>query len=50
MNTISFMSANYVARQVNYQMTEGWMQGDAAPNAYFRPLDTFALLKQLLNR
>lgn len=42
MNTISFMTANYVARQVGYHMTEGWMQGDNATNAYFRPLDTFA--------
>ncbi|MBZ0290230.1 MAG: sugar phosphate isomerase/epimerase, partial [Anaerolineae bacterium] len=42
MNTISFMTANYVARQIGYNMTEGWMQGDNATNAYFRPLDTFA--------
>ena len=27
MNTISFMTANYVARQIGYNMTEGWMQG-----------------------
>ncbi len=42
MNTISFMSANYVARQVNYRMTGGWGEGDRATNEYFRPLDTFA--------
>ncbi|MFN8441007.1 MAG: sugar phosphate isomerase/epimerase [Caldilineaceae bacterium] len=42
MKPISFMSANFVARQVNYHMTEGWMQGDRATNDYFRPLDTFA--------
>ncbi|MBI3734393.1 MAG: sugar phosphate isomerase/epimerase [Chloroflexi bacterium] len=42
MNTISFMSANYVARQTGYQMTQGWMQGDRAANDYFRPLATFA--------
>lgn len=41
MNTISFMSANYVARQLGYHMTEGWGQGDAATTAYFRPLETF---------
>lgn len=41
MNSISFMSANYVARQVQYHMMDGWMQGDDATNAYFRPLDTF---------
>lgn len=42
MNTISFMTANYVARQLNYTMTEGWMQGDRATNAYFAPIETFA--------
>jgi sugar phosphate isomerase/epimerase len=41
MNTISFMTANYVARQIGYNMTEGWMQGDKATNDYFRPLETF---------
>jgi L-ribulose-5-phosphate 3-epimerase len=35
------MSANYVARQVGYNMTEGWAQGDKATNAYFRPPETF---------
>ncbi len=42
MNTISFMTANYVARQVGYHMSGGWEQGDRATNEYFRPLDTFA--------
>ncbi len=42
MNTISFMTANYVARQLDYDMTEGWGQGEAATNAYFEPPDTFA--------
>lgn len=37
----SFMSANWVARQVGYRMTEGWQQGETATNAYFEPLDTF---------
>lgn len=41
MNPISFMSANYVARQVGYRMTEGWGQGDKATNDYYRPLETF---------
>jgi L-ribulose-5-phosphate 3-epimerase len=41
MNTISFMSANYVARQVDYNMTGGWGQGDRATEAHFRPLETF---------
>lgn len=39
---ISFITANFVARQLGYHMTEGWMQGDAATQAYFRPLETFA--------
>jgi sugar phosphate isomerase/epimerase len=46
------MSANYVARQLNYQMTEGWGQGEAAANKYFKPLKTFpqrfeALLQEI---
>jgi sugar phosphate isomerase/epimerase len=41
MNTISFMSANYVARQLGYNMTGGWGQGDRASNEYFRPIETF---------
>ena len=36
------MTANYVARQVDYNMTEGWRQGDETTNAYFRPLTTFS--------
>jgi L-ribulose-5-phosphate 3-epimerase len=40
-NPISFMSANFVARQLNYQMTEGWGQGDRATNAYFQPIESF---------
>lgn len=38
---VSFMSANFVARQLDYNMTEGWMQGDEATQAWFRPLDTY---------
>ncbi len=41
-NTISCMSANYVARQLGYRMTEGWSQGDAATNAFFGPFETYA--------
>src|SRR5204862_4400360 len=40
-NTISFMSANFVARQVGYHMTEGWAQGERATNEYFQPFETF---------
>lgn len=36
------MSANFVARELDYQMTAGWMQGDGAANAFFKPLETFA--------
>ncbi len=42
MTTISFMTANYVARPVAYHMTDGWMQGDTATNDYFKPIATFA--------
>jgi sugar phosphate isomerase/epimerase len=41
MNPISFMTANYVARQVNYNMTD-WGHGQNAVEAYFRPLETYA--------
>jgi L-ribulose-5-phosphate 3-epimerase len=40
-NTISFMSANYVARQLGYNMTRGWGQGDTATSEYFQPIETF---------
>jgi L-ribulose-5-phosphate 3-epimerase len=39
---ISFMSANYVARQVGYRMTGGWGEGDRATQEHFRPLESFA--------
>jgi len=42
MNILSFNSANFVAREIGYSMTEGWMQGDAATQAWYRPIDTFA--------
>ncbi len=41
MNPISFMTANYVARQLNYHMTEGWGQADAVTQDYFRSIETF---------
>jgi L-ribulose-5-phosphate 3-epimerase len=40
-NTVSFMSANYVAREVGYHMTGGWGQGDKATSEHFRPVGTF---------
>jgi L-ribulose-5-phosphate 3-epimerase len=39
--TISFITANYVARQLDYHMTGGWGQGDKATNDFFRPIETF---------
>jgi L-ribulose-5-phosphate 3-epimerase len=52
MNTISFITANFVAREVGYQLTEGWHQGNNATNDYFRSVDTFprrfdALLREI---
>lgn len=52
MNSISFITSNFVAREVGYAITEGWHQGNNATNDYFRPIDTFpkrfdALLKEI---
>lgn len=41
MNNLSFMGANLVAQQLDWSMTEGWGQGDAAANAYYEPIETF---------
>ncbi|TVR48885.1 MAG: sugar phosphate isomerase/epimerase [Puniceicoccaceae bacterium] len=41
MPKISFMSANFVAREVGYTMTQGWGEGDAAAVNHFRPEATF---------
>ena len=38
---VSFMGANLVAQQLDWSMTEGWAQGDAATNDHFRPIGTF---------
>lgn len=40
MDRISFMTANYVARQTGWKMAD-WGQGDAASVAYFKPPATF---------
>ncbi|MDZ4763187.1 MAG: sugar phosphate isomerase/epimerase family protein [Chloroflexota bacterium] len=42
MTIISFMTANYVARHIGYNLTEGWMQGQNATLAHFAPTETFA--------
>ena len=39
--TYSFITANYVARELGYTMTEGWMQGDTATQAAFSPTESF---------
>lgn len=44
MNTISFMSANFLARESDYHLTGGWRQGDGVTNARFKPLETFETL------
>jgi sugar phosphate isomerase/epimerase len=46
-NTISFMTANFVARQLDYSLSADWMTGDwgkgaRATEAYFRPTATYA--------
>jgi L-ribulose-5-phosphate 3-epimerase len=41
MNTISFMSANFLAKESGYHLTGGWMRGDGATNARFEPLEYF---------
>ncbi len=41
MNNLSFVTANFVARELDYNITEGWHQGNNATNDYFRPIDTF---------
>jgi L-ribulose-5-phosphate 3-epimerase len=40
-NRISFMMANYCARQTGYNMTGGWGQGETASIEYFRSVETF---------
>jgi len=40
-NVISFMGANYVAREVHWHMPDGWMQGENAVHAWFSPIETF---------
>ena len=40
-NPISFMSANFVARQAGYALTGGWGEGVRTTNAHFKPIETF---------
>jgi L-ribulose-5-phosphate 3-epimerase len=39
---ISFMTANYAARQLDWNMTQGWSEGETATNRYFEPRETYA--------
>ncbi len=41
MTAISFMSANFLARESGYHLSGGWMAGDRATNARFAPLESF---------
>jgi L-ribulose-5-phosphate 3-epimerase len=38
---VSFMTANYVARELGYGAADEWGPFDAATNAAFQPIDTF---------
>lgn len=38
---LSFITANYVAREVGFMMTD-WGHGDRAANAFYQPIDTYA--------
>jgi L-ribulose-5-phosphate 3-epimerase len=40
-HTVSFMSANYVAKEIGYGVATEWGPCDTATNAAFAPLDTF---------
>jgi sugar phosphate isomerase/epimerase len=42
MTPLSFISANFVARELGWHMPGGWGQGDTAANQHFAPLTTFA--------
>lgn len=45
--SFSFISANFVTRQINWRM-KGWMEGDNATNTWFAPLETYpARLEEL---
>jgi predicted dehydrogenase/sugar phosphate isomerase/epimerase len=41
MSKISFMTANFVARELKYDMSGGWGQGDEATQEAFQPINTF---------
>jgi L-ribulose-5-phosphate 3-epimerase len=41
MNTISFITANFVARELGYHMSGDWAEGDSATQRHYQPLETF---------
>lgn len=41
MSRLSFMGANFVARELGWSMPRGWGQGVDATHAWFAPVDTF---------
>ncbi len=41
MNTLSFVSANFVSRYTGNNMTGGWYQGVVTTDEHFRPIETF---------
>jgi sugar phosphate isomerase/epimerase len=42
MHTLSFMGANFVARELDWSMPRGWGQGVRAAHEWFEPEETFA--------
>ena len=40
MNAIAFVTANFIARQVGYNLAGGWDEGQRATEDYFRPQNT----------
>ena len=41
MNPISFMSSNFVARELGYRLEGGWPRATSAANEFFQPIETF---------
>src|SRR2546428_8199871 len=37
---VSFMTANYVAREIGFRMAD-WGEGDRAANAWYAPIETY---------
>ena len=51
MSTVSFMSANYVGKELGYGAADEWGPFDLATNAAFEPLEAFPTrFEELLTR